>query len=504
MTEKRVRKLISILSFLFEKSSIFTSSWIDKKKMKIKNIILYNTIIWLSLSCSVFAQNGLKQFLSSPNLKNANISISVKDLNTGKIIAEHRPDNLITPASTTKLLTTATALELLGPDFCFETRLQYDGNITAGVLNGNLYITGGGDPTLGSSFLGDSLFLAAWVDAVKKAGIQKINGAVIADASIFDAQGISPQWMWEDLGNYYAAGAYGIAIYDNSYKVVFRTGKAGTTPDILRTEPQMNDLRFKLDLKAANTNSDNAYFHGAPFCKDRFVTGTIPANRNEFVVKGDIPDPPTFAAELLSDALTKSGISVLLPPTATISTTKRARTTFYTQKSPPLKEIIKVTNFRSNNLYAEHLFRYLSLQTDSVASANTSLQIMKKYWQGRLPDTSEFILYDGCGLAPSNAISANFLVDLLTYEANKSPYKKEFMASLPTAGESGTIKNFLKGSRLQGKVQAKSGSIQSTQCYAGYIFLEDKTCVFAVMVNNFYGKRATIVDAIEKFLLSIK
>ncbi len=467
-----------------------------------KRIFLY--AILLALVSSVSGQTGLKQFLASPNLKNANISISIKDLNTGKVLTEYRPDNLTTPASTTKLLTTATALELLGPDFCFETKLQYDGNITAGVLNGNLYITGGGDPTLGSSFLGDSLFLTTWVDMIKKAGIQKINGAVIADASIFDGQGISPQWMWEDLGNYYAAGAYGIAIYDNSYKVVFRTGKPGTTPEVLRTEPQMKDLRFKLDLKAANINSDNAYFHGAPFSNERFVTGKIPANRNEFVVKGDIPDPPTFAAELLTDALKKEGISILLPPTATLFSTKRGRTTFYTQKSPPLKEIIKTTNFRSNNLYAEHLFRYVSLQTDSVASASTSIQIMKKYWQGRLPETSEFILYDGCGLAPSNAISANFLVDLLTYEANKSPYKKEFVASLPTAGESGTIKNFLKGSRLQGKVQAKSGSIQSTQCYAGYIFQENKTYVFAVMVNNFSGKRAVVVDAIEKFLLSIK
>ncbi len=469
--------------------------------MSSKRIFPY--ILWLVLGCSVFAQNGLKQFISSPNLKNANISISVKDLNTGKVLAEYRPDNLTTPASTTKLVTTATALELLGPDFCFETMLQYDGSITAGVLNGNLYITGGGDPTLGSSFLGDSLFLSAWVDAVKKAGIQKINGAVIADASIFDAQGISPQWMWEDLGNYYAAGAYGISIYDNSYKVVFRTGKPGTTPEIVRIEPQMANLHFKLDLKAANTNSDNAYFHGAPFSKDRFVTGTIPANRNEFVIKGDIPDPPTFAAELLNDVLKKNGISILLPPKATLSTTKRTRTTFYTQKSPPLKEIIKITNYKSNNLYAEHLFRYLSFRTDSVASANASLRIMKKYWQDRLPDTSEIILFDGCGLAPSNAISASFLVDLLTYEATENPYKEEFIASLPIAGESGTIKNFLKGTRLQGKVQAKSGSINTAQCFAGYIFLEDKTYVFAVMVNNFIGKRAAVVDAIEKFLLNM-
>ncbi len=465
---------------------------------------IYKLLVLLIISTSLCSQTGTNTFINSSNLKRANISFLVKDVQTGKTIAQHRADKNTVPASTTKLVTTSTALELLGPDFTFETKLQYDGSIENGTLKGNIYILGGGDPTLGSKHMGDSLFLEKWVNAIKALGIKKIDGTVCGDASIFDTEGISPKWSWEDMGNYYAAGAYGISIYDNTYKAVFKTGAIGSTPQVIRTEPEMADLNFQLYLKASDTKKDNAYFYGAPFCNERSVYGEIPANRIEFVSKGDIPNPPLYAAQVLTTALKANSISISQKASFTFTHEKSKRTNILSLNSPPLKEIIRNINEKSNNHYAEHLFRYIGLQKERTASNEGAVKVIKDFWKSKGLDINGLTMYDGCGLSPNNAISAEFFVDLLTYEANKSPYAEDFLASLPTAGVDGTIKNLLKGTRLQGKVRAKSGSISGVQCFAGYILSNNKKYAFAVLINNYSGSRSATIDSIEQLLLSVE
>ncbi len=467
--------------------------------------ILITILATLVLSISVTAQQSLTTFVNAPNLKRANISLMVKEVHTGQVVMEHRADKLTTPASTTKLLTTGTALDILGPDFRFKTNLEYDGKIENGTLNGNLYIKGGGDPTLGSGWAGDSLFLDKWVEAVKKQGIRKITGAIIADATLFDPKdNISPQWANDDIGNYYAAGIYGISIYDNIVKAIFKSGKAGTTPKLLRTQPNTPEMKYTLKLKAANVSGDYAYFSGQPLSYSRVVTGSIPVNQDEFASKGDMPNPPLYAAQVFAKKLRESGIEIQQEATTKLPPLK-LRCLFYTQQSPPLKEIISVINHRSNNHYTEHLFRYLSLQKDSVGNINGAVEVIKNHWKSKGLDVDGFTIYDGCGLAPANNISAKFFVDLLTYEATKSLYSKEFLASLPYSGQpETTLKNLLKGTALEGKVYAKSGSINGVQCYAGYIFLDKKQYAFAILVNNFTGARANVVKEMEKLLLSVE
>lgn len=464
--------------------------------------IYLSLAICFCIELGSIAQTGLNAFVNAANFKRANLSLMVKDLSSDKIIVQHRANKNTIPASTTKIVTTATALEVLGPDFTFETKLQYDGLLNNGVLNGNIYILGGGDPTLGSAYIGDSLFLEKWIEAIKATGIKKIIGAVVADASLYNNEGIAPKWSWEDMGNYYAAGVYGISIYDNTCRVYFKSGAIGSTPTIVRTQPVIPGLNFNLFLKAANTNDDNAYFYGAPFSNERSVYGTIPANKNEFVSKADIPNPPLYAAQVLTQKLKESGIEISLQASNVI-TSMKMRTTIHTLKSPSLREIISIINHKSNNHYSEQLFRYLSLQQSKVANTNDAIQFVNDFWKKQDIDNNGLIMFDGCGLSPNNAISAEFLVNILSYEQQKGKYKDDFIASLPVAGESGTIKNLLKGTKLAGKVKAKSGSIHGVQCFAGYIEWNNKTYAFAVLVNNYTGTRSNTVKEIEKLLLSV-
>lgn len=461
-----------------------------------------STVFLTFIVCTIFAANPVKSFTDNDLLRKANISITVKDLNTGKIVESYRPECATVPASTLKLVTTATALELLGPEFRFSTTLETDGLITAdSTLNGNLYIHGSGDPTLGSAMQGDTAFLTNWKSGILKAGIKRINGSIVADATRFDTQGINPKWLWEDMGNYYGAGAYGISYKDNLFTLELRSGKAGSTPEIVKMIPEIPDFKFENNLKSSAIGFDSAYFYGAPFSNFRMIYGEIPANRPSFKVKGDIPRPGLLLARDFTAKLQSAGIQVSGIPTDVL-TGNNSRSIIYTHFSPPLREIIREINVQSNNHYAEHVFRYLSLVNDTVATSRGSVSVIRKLWASKSLPVDELFMYDGSGLSPVNAVSSGFMAGLLEY-MDKSPNKEVFKASLPVAGTTGTLKSFLKNTPLQGKVRAKSGSIHRVKCYAGYINTKGKNYAFSIMVNNPNGTLSETTKKMEEFLLYI-
>ena len=415
-----------------------------------KKIKLVFPLLLLSLLSG--AKNPVDDFVNNPLMINANISLLVKELATNKTVYEYRPKNSTIPASTMKLVTTATALELLGPKFCFETKLEIDGTLSStGVLNGNLYIHGGGDPTLGSEHLGDKDFLSKWVLKVKGAGIKKITGHIVADGTLYDDQGVNPKWTWEDIGNYYAAGAYGISYMDNTYQLVLRSGYEGTTPEILRVVPEIPALKFDNHLTSTSIDFDSAYFYGAPHSYLRSIHGEIPANRIEYIIKGGIPNPGLLLAEHFQDRLVESGITISQLPSDNV--TKRTdRKVILVKESPQLNEIIKETNVHSNNGYAEQIFRYLALKKSTLATSTTAVQVVRAFWKSKGLPIEQLFNYDGCGLSPLDAVSAQFLVDLLIYMQTISPNKDAFFNSLPVSGKSGTLTTFLQRTALQGKV----------------------------------------------------
>ena len=459
--------------------------------------------LFMLLAISASAQNPVTNFTNNNLHNNANISLLVKDLKTDKVLYSYRPESATIPASTMKVVTTATALEILGADYKFKTTLEIDGSLsTDSILDGNLIIYGNGDPTLGSAKLGNVYFLNDWVTAVRKAGIRQVNGDIIADASAYDTEGVNPKWLWEDMGNYFASGAYGISYKDNTYEMELKSGTVGTTPEIVKITPSIPELTFNNYLKSTTIRFDSAYFYGAPFQNERSIYGEIPAKRAVFKIKGDIPRPGLILARDLAWKLKSGGISVSGNATDKVIGSKK-RSVIYTHLSPKLSEIIKEINVASNNHYAEHLFRHLALQCGNPASTSNALNQIRNFWKSKGLPVDELFMYDGSGLSPVNAVSANFFVNLLSY-MGKSANSSVFRASLPVAGKSGTVRNFMKGTALDGKVQAKSGTINRVRAYAGYINLNGKKLAFAVMVNNpNSSKLSETTKKIEELLISV-
>lgn len=479
-------------------------------------IVLLCLLLCLHLLAGAQTPAPVKWLLQAPYMRGASFSLVVKDVQEGKTVYSYDTDRLQSPASVLKTVATATALEILGEDYRYPTTLEYDGILESGTLEGNLYIKGSGDPSLGSSHFapGQNKFLSTWIAALQKAGIKHITGSVISDESIFDTEGVSIKWLREDMGNYYAPGSYGISIFDNMYKLSLQTGAAGTQPVLKGTEPDIPFIRFKNYLKAAPVSSDSAYIIGAPLDDVRYLYGVLPANREAYVLKGDIPDPALYLARYLTDQLQQKGIRVDGSPSCYRIEVeenrwkKGERKEIVTTYSPTLREIASVCNHVSHNLYADALVKTVGLQykprrNEMISSFGRGVQVVKEYWEKKGLDVFPLRMNDGSGLAPADKVSAGFMGELLVYMATESAVSDAFIASLPQAGIEGSVRNFLKGSKLQGKAHLKSGGITGVRSYAGYITKDGKTYAVAVFSNNYSCPMSRMTRALEKLLLQL-
>lgn len=479
-------------------------------------IVLLCLLICLHLLAGAQTPAPVKWLLQAPYMRGASFSLVVKDVQEGRTVYCYDTDRLQSPASVLKTVATATALEILGEDYRYPTTLEYDGILESGTLEGNLYIKGSGDPSLGSSHFapGQNKFLSTWIAALQKAGIKHITGSVISDESIFDTEGVSIKWLREDMGNYYAPGSYGISIFDNMYKLSLQTGAAGTRPVLKGTEPDIPFIRFKNYLKAAPVSSDSAYIIGAPLDDVRYLYGVLPANREAYVLKGDIPDPALYLARYLTDQLQQKGIRVDGSPSCYRIEVeenrwkKGERKEIVTTYSPTLREIASVCNHVSHNLYADALVKTVGLQykprrNEMISSFGRGVQVVKEYWEKKGLDVFPLRMNDGSGLAPADKVSAGFMGELLVYMATESAVSDAFIASLPQAGIEGSVRNFLKGSKLQGKARLKSGGITGVRSYAGYITKDGKTYAVAVFSNNYSCPMSRMTRALEKLLLQL-
>ena len=465
------------------------------------------TYILLSLLyafvCPVQAAGSVDIFLNHPVTSSANISLLVQDLKSGEVIDSYRSTNVAPPASVLKLLPTATALETLGADYRFSTYIEYSGYIAGGVLHGDLYVRGTGDPTLGSQKVGDRNFLTRWMKAVREAGIREIRGRVVADLSYFDADAVNPGWIWEDIGNYYAPGIYALSYMDNTMNIVLRSGPVGSIAEVQYTVPEVPGVKFDNHIRCTSITHDGAFVHGAAYSYTRYLTGSVPSNQGSFGVQGDLPNPGLLLVQHFSQLMEDCGIVITAEPSYISEADHTSRTLLYTWQSPPLRDIIIETNTHSNNLYAESLFRTFGARYTTPCTIHNSADFEKDYWLRRGVNTRSARIVDGCGLAPQDAISAETLVQLLTY-MYRSPNKEAFYASLPVSGQSGTLRSLLPGTELAGRVHAKSGTIAATKNFAGYIELPNgDTWVFAVMVSFGNGKSKDIQRVIGNYLLDL-
>ncbi|MCF0054292.1 D-alanyl-D-alanine carboxypeptidase/D-alanyl-D-alanine-endopeptidase [Dyadobacter sp. CY356] len=447
--------------------------------------------------------DAVLELQNSELIRNGTLSVSVKSVADKKTIFGINSEKSLPSASILKLVSTASILSVLGGDFRYQTFLEYDGFVNKDTLVGNIYIRGTGDPSLGSERFKDypssAALIARWTAAIQKFGIKFIKGDVFADASYFDSNTIADSWIWGDLGNYYGAGVSGLNFNDNQYRIKFEPGIQEDDPAVFQgIEPSIPYLIFSNKVTTGERGSgDKTVVYGNPLSNQVILTGTVPRGVSSFSVKGSIPDPAYYAAYALKQSL--SGTIKIIPESLTFKLTKAASTfgpkkILDEYKSPPLREICQQANFWSINLYADSFLKKAGKVLEGKSDYDDAAKAITNFWWNKKADMRGFFIKDGSGLSPSGSITTNNLTDILSLATKEASYP-DFYKSIAVLGVNGTVRNLGKGTKASGNIRAKSGSIEGTRAYAGYVTTKSGAVLsFAIIANKYQQESSRIVS----------
>ena len=461
----------------------------------------------------------LDRLLDQPPFDRATWGVVLAD-STGKILYERNGNRLLIPASNLKLLVAGTASALLGPEHRVTTSLYGAGTLDSGVLQGDLVAYGRGDPmfsrhcysvdTLATGVC-DSAWAAmdAMADSLVQRGIQHVTGAIVGDGSYFEPQLVHDAWEQYDLNWWYAAPVSALGFNDNSVDVTWKPGSRVGAPAQVSFEP---DLQFFLFENRSRTTRA-----GTPRTLDFFrqsgamlvwAEGTVPLDhpgRKEYLA---LPDPNLYFAHALRSALARKGISVAGPTLSTVDSTRyheaREAPPLVSLQSRPLADLIFPILNSSHNWFAEMLVKTLGRERGTAGSWAEGLRVERQFLSDSVGvDSTAFAVADASGLAKNNLVTPRALTQLLAF-SRRHPNAAPFLRALPRSGQPGSLSTRFRGTPLEGRVVAKTGSVSRVNALSGYIERpRGGPLVFSILVNNHAASSRAVLNQIDSVVVEM-
>ena len=496
--------------------------------MKQKSLILALIAATLLSGCSPLLRGGgdrldyiqqtSERYLSSIYLKGSSWSVMAVDLESGRIIFNRDSDRMLIPASNMKLLSTACALETLGPDYRIPTQVGYRGEIdSSGVLHGDLEIIGFGDPTISTRYTGvytDAREMepqdrfTAWVDSISSRGIRQIDGNLVGYDNLPISRTLGADWAWNDLKYWYAAEISPFIYTDGCLEITVTPGDSVGDVATVSWDPDgdIADIYYEVLTVEPNAESD---LHLDRALENNIVTvwGTIPLGSEPEKLWVAVYNAQNYFMEVLHRTLEDNGISISgsALPAHNVWASDAQFNPIFTHISPPLKNIIAIINRDSHNLYAEMLLRILGSEMirqgdPSVAGDSDSFVAGRnkvRSWESSMVGFSRgFVLVDGSGLSRRNLISASGLIKVLVH-MNRSPYRSQFIHSLATPGQ-GTLEYRFLGLPQGIRLYAKSGTMNRVRSLSGYISTSaEPRIAFSFICNNYLCDSSEVEATME-------
>ena len=479
------------------------------KRISLKAItfIVLNTLFF-SLVVSAFAetrekgislfQKEIKKILSSSCLRKNNYGVKIYSLDRGESLFELRAEKLFIPASNLKILTTAVALQTLGPNYRFPTELYTDGTLKDGVLDGNLYIKGYGDP----KFVTEQMWLL--VNELKNVPVRKITGDIIGDDSFFDDRKRVKTWIKNPGAQAYEAPLGALSFNFNTVQAYVSPGaKAGSKPEII-IEPDTD--YFTLDNHAKTLK---------PGKRSRLIVNRLDRNGfDEITVSGgirldqpraqyflNITDPTQYTLSTLKTYLHHAGIqfhgkteSGRVPETAM---------ELLTHESEPLTLALQGLNKFSNNFVAEQILKTIGAEKYGPPGTTLKgLNAFEEYLMALGYRQEQYKVLDGSGLSRQNRLSPQMIIDILRYVKNDLGVFPEFVSALGVMGVDGNVKNRMRGVKSPERARVKTGTLNFVSSLSGYFQSRDgETFAFSILMNSLKcsnGRVKKIQDQIIK------
>ncbi len=446
------------------------------------------SFIW-SQTVSDRLLSAFTAFEKDSQLSSGISSLYVLDAKTGKVVFEKNAKLGMAPASTQKIITSASAYELLGKDFRYKTEFGYTGKLEGTALKGNILVRPSGDPTLGSwrwNNTKEDAVLNRITAAYKKTGI-KSHWGIYVDQKNWDSETIPDGWIWQDIGNYYGAGATGINWRENQFDIVLQSsGELGSSVKVVNTIPAV--YKYLIHSKvtaAAKGTGDNAYVYYPLQQGVGIVRGTIPIGEKAFTISAASPDAKRWFSDRLGQTFLQMGGGEVHHDDPPLTTPQKI---IHTETSPPLDSIIYWFNKKSINLYGEALVKTIAYQKKGIGDTDEGVSLIKNFWKSKGLDDKGLNIVDGSGLSPLNRVTTQAQVFILQY-AKKQAWFSGFYFSLPE----------YNGMKM------KSGTIRGAKGFCGYHISKDgNEYIFSFLVNNYNGSASAIVRKMYNVLDVLK
>ncbi|HEV2491253.1 MAG TPA: D-alanyl-D-alanine carboxypeptidase/D-alanyl-D-alanine-endopeptidase [Candidatus Acidoferrales bacterium] len=474
-------------------------------------------------------RKAVEAILADPMAQKSFLGALIVDADTGKPIYDLNADKFFTPASNTKLFTTALALAALGPDYRFHTTLETSGALdSAGRLRGDLILVGRGDPDFSNRQMPFDAKnpidgppdkpLADLADAIVAKGVKEIEGDIVADDSYLPYAPYPEGWAVGDVPFYYGAPISAICLDDNSLDLKVTPGDHVGSPAWITVEPWPGYDVYAYSVTTGATDSPVEFdVVEEPGSKPFLLRGSIPLGHATMDEPLSMPDPTEYTASVLKELLEARGVRItgearaqhapppaegmtLDPPSPASSASGAASPAVLAERdSQPLIEIVRVINKVSQNLHAELLLRTVAKEKTGVGSLSAGLDFEKSFLKSVGVTDGDVNLDDGSGLSRENLVTPRAVVALLEY-VHRQSWGDDYFATLPVAGVDGTLDNRMKGTPAAGKIEAKTGSVEHTQAISGFATtLHGEHLFFSIFANHYGGKGSDstkILDAI--------
>ncbi len=467
-------------------------------------------------------EQRLAQLVDAPPFDRATWGIFVVD-DRGRVLYQRNADRLSVPASNTKLVVTAAAAVLLPADYRVKTSLFVNGRLDGGVLYGDLILYGRGDPTWSARCYGvdtlapgacDSTFTAidAIADSVRARGIRRITGKLVGDGSYFEPTLIHYGWNAWDLTWWYAAPVSGLGFHDNSVDFQIAPGPAVDAPPAISWAPDLGLITFEnrartVPAESSSTIGDNFFRSGGGWSIR--AEGTVPLGKKPWTENVALPDPNLYAARALAASLARRGVAVEggatgVTDSLTYRTVRCCGSALLDYSGRPLTDIIFPILNSSQNWFAEMLLKILGRELRGDGSWRAGLDVERRFLIDSVRiDSTAFALEDGSGLAAGNLVTPHAFAQLLSY-MHRHPKGGPFVAGLPHAGEPGSLLRRFGGTPLEGRVIAKTGSIDRVNSLSGYIEGRNgRTITFSVQANGHAVPYSQMLAQIDSVVVEI-
>jgi D-alanyl-D-alanine carboxypeptidase/D-alanyl-D-alanine-endopeptidase (penicillin-binding protein 4) len=445
-------------------------------------------------------ERALAQARAHEGLQHALWSIEVRSLSTGRVLYARDADASMMPASAMKLATTAAALDAFGPDARFRTTVQAAGNEgPGGVLSGDLYLVGSGDPSLSRELVirPEHGMLELLADTLYQAGVRRVEGKIIGADVLFSGDRRGADWTWGDLVWWYGAEVSALTFADGSLNLKITPGAAPGAPLVVERHPATDYVGVISKATTCAPAEPPGLVLTRAFGRNQVeLSGCLPPASPTLDRWVAVEDPAAYAAAVFAETLKAKGIEVA-GGTASGAAVPSGLRVLASYDGAPMADILKDVNKLSHNLRAEMLLRLVGHKVSGVGTAEAGRDAVLAFLSAQGVDTHGWDMEDGSGLSRSDLVTAHGFVDLLA-AMDKHPLAARFRDSLPVAGVDGTLERRLGGARTRGLIQAKTGTLNHTGALAGYAApAKGERLAFAILVNHAIGSGTDVRQGID-------